>query len=169
MSNLKALIHDHHQIGTITWIGLRPNKKASLEAVDSVQLDPDLGLIGDHYQGRSKQRQITLIQAEHLEAIEKILQRDVQPADTRRNIVIKGINILALMNQRFQLGANVVLEATGHCHPCSRMEANLGPGGYQAMRGHGGMTAMVIRGGSIQIGDAVQAIAKSETGHSDNT
>ncbi|NND04751.1 MAG: MOSC domain-containing protein [Saprospiraceae bacterium] len=163
MSNLQSLLHNHHQEGTIAWIGVRPNKKVPLQATESVALYPEDGIVGDHYQGRSKKRQVTIIQEEHLEAMGNILQRNINPEDTRRNLVIKGINILALTNQRFQIGTEVVLEATGACHPCSRMESNLGPGGYQAMRGHGGITAMVIQGGTIRVGDKVQAISEAET------
>ena len=73
---------------------------------------------------------------------------------TRRNIVVSGINLLALAKRRFRIG-EVVLETTGPCEPCSRMEENLGPGGYNAMRGHGGITARVAKGGTISVGDAV--------------
>ena len=82
------------------------------------------------------------------------LRRRLESTLTRRNLVVSGINLLALKGEQFQIG-DVVLECTGWCEPCSRMEANLGPGGYNAMRGHGGITARVLAGGVITLGDPV--------------
>jgi MOSC domain-containing protein YiiM len=74
----------------------------------------------------------------------------------RRNIVVSGINLLALRNAKVHVG-EALLEIVGPCAPCSRMEEEIGPGGYAAMRGHGGMTARIVSGGVIRVGDAVRA------------
>jgi MOSC domain-containing protein YiiM len=71
--------------------------------------------------------------------------------------VVQGINLLSLKEKQFKIG-NVILETTGLCQPCSRMEMNLGTGGYNAMRGHGGITAKVVRAGTIAIDDEVVAL-----------
>ena len=52
----------------------------------------------------------------------------------------------------------VLLEASGECHPCSRIEASLGTGGYNAARGLGGITARVVEGGVVRVGDRVEPI-----------
>lgn len=83
--------------------------------------------------------------------------RKIAPELLRRNLVIRGINLLALKDRRFRLGA-ALLEGSGECAPCSRMEEALGPGGYNAVRGHGGITARVIEGGDIAIGDMVERL-----------
>jgi len=80
----------------------------------------------------------------------------VDPVGLRRNLVVSGINLIALKNARLQVG-EAVLELVGPCQPCSRMEDTIGPGGYAAMRGHGGMTARVLVGGTMRVGDRVQA------------
>jgi MOSC domain-containing protein YiiM len=121
--------------------------------LEQIQADTQNGLIGDRYAGSSGKRQVTLIQWEHLAAIASMLSiKALDPALLRRNIAISGINLLALKDKQFQLG-NAVLEYTGLCHPCSFMETTLGPGGYNAVRGHGGLTARVIASGLIRVND----------------
>ncbi len=156
---IEALRERMARAGKVEWIGLRPARRQPLVACEEVVASPEAGLVGDHYSGESGKRQVTLIQAEHLEAVASFLGKPgIDPALTRRNIVVRGINLLALQGRRFRIGS-AVLEATGLCHPCARMEENLGRGGYNAMRGHGGLTARVVRGGLIRRGDEVALLA----------
>lgn len=157
---IPALIDSLPQQGTLLWIGVRQQRKAPLTSLKEVKVSLDEGLEGDHFHSTCKKRQVTLIQQEHLNAVAQMLQKEeVHPSSTRRNLVIGGINLLSLRTRKFSIG-DVVFEGTGYCHPCARMEENLGPGGYNAMRGHGGLTAKVVSGGSIRLGDKVQLLTE---------
>lgn len=142
--------------GRLDWIGLRPARRVALLAVNHVEVLADHGLVGDHKaQHASGKRQVTLIQSEHLVAVAALLGRNaVDPALLRRNLVVSGINLLALHDAPFEIGG-VLFEGAGLCEPCSRMEEALGAGGYNAMRGHGGIVARVVGGGVIQLGDVM--------------
>lgn len=142
--------------GTVQWMGVRPARRALLAAVETVTIASQ-GLEGDH-RTRPGKRAVTLIQAEHLPAIANLADLDhIDPALLRRNIMVSGINLMALKDRDFMVG-NAVLRGTGPCAPCSRMEELLGTGGYNAMRGHGGITAEVIEEGHVAIGDKVIAL-----------
>ena len=158
MPTLKELLNTLPQTGEVEWIGVRPGRDEAIVERDSVDADVDGGLEGDRYAKAGGDRQVTLIQAEHLAAVASMLGIDaLDPAVTRRNIVVKGLNLLALKDKRFEIG-DAVLEYTGLCHPCSKMETALGPGGYNALRGHGGITARVEQSGRIAVGSKVRAL-----------
>lgn len=115
------------------------------------------GLAGDRRDSPGK-RAVSLIQWEHLPVVASLMGADeVDPKRLRRNIVVSGINLLGLRKARFRVGS-VLLQGTGLCAPCSRMEETLGAGGYTAMRGHGGITAEVVEEGTARIGDLVAFI-----------
>ena len=155
MQTLAELMDTLPQTGIVEWIGVRPARRETVSEVDAVAINEDSGLAGDRYSKAGGKRQVTLIQGEHLDAIASMLGIErVAPATLRRNIVVRGINLLALKDKRFRIG-DALLEYTGLCHPCSHMEEALGPGGYNAMRGHGGITATVVSGGNVRIGDSV--------------
>lgn len=159
MMTMEELMGQFPRKGRVEWIGLRPERRAPLNGVQETMAIAELGLQGDRAteKGGSK-RQVTLIQGEHLDAAASIMGTScIDPGLTRRNIVVRGINLAALKGQRFMVGG-AELELTDECHPCSRMEENLGPGGYNAMRGHGGWCAVVVQGGPIRVGDAVEVI-----------
>jgi MOSC domain-containing protein YiiM len=145
--------------GQLAWIGLRPARRAPILAPDSAILTTARGISGDHYDTRRDgPRQVTLIAMEDLAAIAAFVGRtEVAPELVRRNLVTRGINLWALKDRRFRVGA-ALLEGSGDCAPCGFMEENLGPGGYNAVRGHGGITARVLEGGEIRIGDVVERV-----------
>jgi MOSC domain-containing protein YiiM len=156
-STLKQLFANLPQQGSVEWIGIRYKKRSPLTVVKKINV-LSAGLEGDHYAGRSGNRSVTLIQQEHIDAIASLLHKEkVQPEALRRNIVVSGINLLALKDREFKIGS-AILQMTGLCHPCSRMEETFGVGGYNAVRGHGGINARVIQPGIIVLQDTVIAI-----------
>lgn len=154
-SPLAALMAAPVRPGQVEWVGLRPERRAEMQVLDCASLDAARGLVGDRYSGKTGTRHVTLISREDLSAIASYLGLEtVTPQQLRRNIVVSGLNLLALKDKRFRLGT-ALLEMTGECHPCSRMEETFGPGGYNAVRGHGGITARVLESGEARLGDPV--------------
>ena len=167
-ATLHALTRAFATSGRLDAILLRPGRDLPVQSVADTLAIAGRGLGGDRHADRATRsadggkRQVTLIQAEHLPLIAAWAGRAVvDPALLRRNLVVSGINLVAARSPlaghplRLRIGASVLLQLTGPCDPCSKMEAALGPGGYNAMRGHGGMTAMVLAGGPIALGDRV--------------
>ena len=148
----------HLGAATIEWIWVRPRRREPLVAVTEAEAVADLGLRGDHRMTKTpgSGRQVTLISREFVTQIEQHLGKsDLDPAVLRRNIVVSGINLNALRRQQFWFG-EALFEATQLCHPCARMEAELGPGGVVAMMGYGGLCAKVLQTGQIAIGDSLR-------------
>lgn len=150
---------EHAQQGRVMWLGVRPERRAPVQAVNAVEAAAERGLTGDRYRSRGGKRQVTLMQWEHLPVIAALLgmaagAQALDPALLRRNICVAGLNLMALKDQHFLIGG-ALLQGTGLAHPCSRMEEIFGPGGYNAVRGHGGITARVLQTGVIRVGDAV--------------
>ena len=158
-SQLQKLLETLPQKGKVVWIGIRPVKQGVLKPLLEVDALENKGLEGDHYSlGKGSKRQVTLIMQEHLLTIASILEIvQLDPGLLRRNIVVSGINLFSLKDKKFKLGDSI-LEYTGECHPCSRMETNLGNGGYNAVRGHGGITAKILQGGKIKLNDQLAYI-----------
>lgn len=170
-ANLRELTQHFSQPGQLEAIYLRPERGQPCLSANQVQAIAHRGLQGDRasvrpsLQASGSKRQVTLLQAEHLPVIAALTgHASIDPALLRRNLVVSGLNLLAakalFKDQPLHLLiGEVVMEVTGPCEPCSRMEQVLGKGGYNAMRGHGGVTARIVRGGILRTGDAVQVIA----------
>ncbi len=152
MSEIRTLMRSHPHPGTVDWIGLRPARLAPIQSVTEAEVT-EKGLAGDHYRSGGP-RAVTLIQAEHLPVIAALTGQSVTAEMLRRNIVISGINLTALRHDILHIGT-ARLKLTKPCAPCSRMEKVIGPGGYNAMRGHGGWYAEVIQPGLVHTKDAL--------------
>jgi MOSC domain-containing protein YiiM len=156
-----------HVAGRIDAIVVRASPREPARRIERTQALAGIGLADDRLGQRGEAelstRQVTLIQAEHLGVIAALARvAQVDPVGLRRNLVVSGINLLALKNARLRIGERAVLEIVGPCQPCSRMEEAVGPGGYAAMRGHGGVTARVLRGGRLKVGDEVCCVVAQE-------
>lgn len=148
-----------HIQGRVELIVVRGAPRERARTVERTLALAGMGLADDRLGRRGEAelstRQVTLIQQEHLPLIAAFARSGpLDPVDLRRNIVVSGINLLSLKKARLRVGG-AVIEIVGPCAPCSRMEEVIGPGGYAAMRGHGGMTARILESGPIAAGDAV--------------
>ena len=169
MLDLRELTRRFTRSGAVEAILLRPKRGADAISVDSALAQAGRGLQGDRAAAPAGsplgggKRQVTLFQSEHLSLVAMWAGCDaIDPKLLRRNLVISGINLVAARSPfadqglHLHIGAEVVLSITGPCDPCSKMETALGEGGYNALRGHGGMTARVLEGGLIRVGDDVR-------------
>jgi len=128
------------------------------------------GLAGDRYLHRSgtyskthgPDREVTLIEAETLDALQAELGFTLAPAETRRNLVSRGIALDALIGKRFRVGEEVVLAGVRRCDPCGYLERTTGKPVYEPLRERGGLRATIVQGGTLRVGDVVEALAEPE-------
>ena len=161
MKTIRDLLKPPHITGRVEAIVVRGDPRLPARCIEATQALAGIGLADDRLGKRGEAelstRQVTLIQHEHLPVIAQLAGVPaVDVVALRRNLVISGINLIALKNARVRVG-NALLEIVGPCQPCSRMEEAVGIGGYAAMRGHGGMTARVLEAGAIAVRDGVRA------------
>jgi len=165
MASINELKTHFLQPGRIEWIGLRTTGNKEILDVDSAELLLDHGLVGDKAgQKPGSKRQVTLIQAEYFPVMESLLNiNKISPEILRRNIVVSGLNLSVLLRQSLKIN-DAVLEITGNCAPCKKMEQALGFGAFNAMRNHGGINAVVKKGGVIRVGDEVEVCIEKPAG-----
>lgn len=172
-SDLRTLTAQFAQNGQLDAIYLRPARNVPCVKVASTLALAGQGLMGDRtLQAPSRNplgsnRQVTLIQAEHITVLAAFLNKPIDASWLRRNLLVSGINLLAakslFKDQAMQLHiGDVILEITGPCEPCSKMESALGKGAYNAMRGHGGVNARIIVGGELKLGDCVRCVVVNQ-------
>jgi MOSC domain-containing protein YiiM len=130
------------------------------QAVDRVRAVAGGGLVGNRYfyaDGDAPSGvAITLVAAEAVEAFVDETGIEVTPAETRRNVLTRGIDVNALVGKRFRIG-DVECMGVELCEPCSDLEAMTKPGVIKGLVHRAGLNADVLNDGEIAVGDAVSA------------
>jgi MOSC domain-containing protein YiiM len=143
-------------------IHLAATAGAPVRAVDAVNAIPGVGLDGDryayrrgHYQDDRVSRDLTLIEAETIEMLERRHGISLAPGETRRNVTTRGIDLNALVGRRFWVG-EVLCQGTRLCEPCQYLADLTGKSLVRALVHRGGLRADILIGGPIRRGDSVQ-------------
>lgn len=141
--------------GSITSIQLCVGHRDPMKSVDSAEMTAGYGIEGDRHavsEGVRTKRQVLLTDEETLAKF------GLSRGDIRENITATGIDIHSLNEgDRVSLGDDAVVEITGHCAPCARMD-EIRDGLRVALEGQRGMLATVISGGTVNVGDEVRAL-----------
>ncbi|RFA08027.1 molybdenum cofactor biosysynthesis protein [Subtercola boreus] len=132
------------------------------EVRQSIQLRAHLGIVGDRHFGHAAHRSasVTVMAVESVEHVERILglEASLDPYATRRNILLRGIDVDLLKKARFSLDSGQgAVEFQGHrpANPCAWMDVMLAPGAHQALRGRGGVRCEPLSSGTVAVGRAV--------------
>jgi MOSC domain-containing protein YiiM len=147
--------------GTVESIHIAPAAKAAMESVQHVEAIPGVGLDGDRYalkQGTfykpEPDFELTLIEVEAIEAIQREYQVTLAAGDARRNVVTRGVALNHLVGREFTIGG-VKIRGIRLCEPCSHLQALTELPVIKALRHRGGLRAQILTAGTIRVGDVV--------------
>jgi len=158
-----------HDQGTVVSIYIARAATAPMFAVDQVRALVGRGLEGDRYFHQAGTysmdpqpgREITLIESEAVEAAARETGIDFAAADSRRNIVTRGIALNDLVGQEFTVG-DVRMKGSRLCDPCEHMVQLCGKHVLRNLVGRGGLRADVLTEGLIRVGDDVRVLSPVE-------
>jgi MOSC domain-containing protein YiiM len=149
--------------GEVVSIHIAANEGEPVIPVDEVRAVEGRGLEGDRYFLRSGKmsrkedpgREVTLIEAEAVEALARDHAIELPPGASRRNIMVRGVPLNHLPGVEFEVG-EVVLRGIKLCEPCGYLEGLTRPGVREGLKHRGGLNAQIVSGGTIRQGDAVK-------------
>lgn len=156
--------------GELLAIGIAPHAKAPLESYQSAEILEEKGIDGDRYaaglgagqKGQVKTEQhVTLIAEEAIQAACDETGLPITHLMTRRNLLVRGVPLADLVSKRFCIG-EVVLFGFEDCAPCGYLEKMTLPGIKQALLNRGGLRAVVVKGGTIRVGEVVRPESREE-------
>jgi MOSC domain-containing protein YiiM len=149
--------------GSVVSIHVGAEKAEAMSTTTSAELVAGKGVAGDRYfnqrgtysKKHGPDREVTLIEEEALIAAERDYGVVVTGADTRRNIVTRGVALNHLVGKTFKLGA-ATLEGIKLCEPCGHLAKLLANDRVrEALVHRGGLRCRVVDGAVVKVGDAV--------------
>jgi len=149
--------------GEVVFIQIAPMATEKLDSVPKANAVAGQGLEGDRYfekRGTFSNkpgggREITLIEFESIEALKRDLKIQLEPIQTRRNIVTRGVPLNHLVGKQFHLGREVVVHGVRLCEPCEHLESLTQVGVREGFLHRGGLRGDIIKGGTIRVGDRI--------------
>jgi MOSC domain-containing protein YiiM len=149
-------------VGTLKAIFTTPKEAQPMEPKERVRVVPGRGIEGDRYfemlgtfsKKADPSREITLIEAEVLDALARDCNIELGPHQTRRNLLTHGVALNHWVGVEFSVGA-VRLKGIELCEPCGHLENLTVPGVRKALIHRGGLRAQVLTEGSIAVGDSI--------------
>ena len=149
--------------GTIEFIYVAPTATAPTVSVNEALAIPGVGLEGDRYAlGKgtfSKPEpdfELTLIEAEAIEALKRDYNVELAPGEARRNLVTRGIALNHLVGRDFQIG-EVRAHGIRLCEPCDHLQRLTGRQLIKGLRHRGGLRAQILTQGAIRVGDSLSS------------
>ena len=155
-------------IGTLAGIFIAPSAKAAMVSVSEVRAIPSRGLEGDRYfhaagtfsRGHEPDAELTLIEAEAIEALAREQSLSLEPADSRRNLVTRDVALNDLVGREFMVGEVRVL-GQGLCEPCKHLQRLTGhPAILNGLLHRGGLRAQILAEGTLRVGDAIRPVSR---------
>jgi MOSC domain-containing protein YiiM len=143
--------------GIVVAIHLTPVAGTPLGSVEAVRTIAGRGLEGDRHFGKlGHGNNVTLIEAEAIEAVQRDYKVELKPAETRRNIVTRGVALNHLVDREFTVG-EVRLRGVMLCEPCGHLARLTQDKVRKALVHRGGLRCDVLTEGTIRVGDVVTA------------
>lgn len=152
--------------GIVVSIHISAAAEGPMVAVSEVRAVRGKGLEGDRYFNQigtysnnpGAGRDLTFIEIEAIEALKRDYGIELPPADSRRNIVTRGVPLNHLIGREFRVG-KVTLRGSRFCEPCSHLEKLSQKGVQRGLIHRGGLRTEIISDGTIRVGDKIQELA----------
>ena len=129
-------------------------RNAVAESCNQVIVRSNFGITEDYRSEKFHIGQITLIEAETIDEISRELGYEIPAGSSRRQIIVKGIELNELIGRNLRIG-QILVRVEDKCNPCKNMEKKIGPGAEDAMNNKGGIRCRIIGGGEIHVGDKI--------------